>query len=68
MLEELKPCPFCGGKALIKSGTLWAGVREPIYTAHIMCVECEATSNDFIDLAREDGAHKKARLAWKWRV
>ena len=39
---ELKPCPFCGGKADVK--------HQPIYTGKgvcIFCTECKARSKFF---------------------
>ena len=68
MSEELKPCPFCGGQAKIVSLTAYTHSRDRIYAVYIECIECDARTKDFLDLEREDGAHKQARNAWNWRV
>lgn len=39
MSEELKPCPFCGGKAVIHVGD---GVR-------VICTVCESKTRTLID-------------------
>lgn len=35
-MEELKPCPFCGGEAKIFTPTI---------STYIMCKECKASTN-----------------------
>lgn len=39
MSEELKPCPFCGGKAVVHVND---GVR-------VMCTECGAKTKGLVD-------------------
>ena len=54
-MEELRKCPFCGGKAVIKHGII---SDDNIYIA---CVECDSCSGIF----HEEGA---AITAWNRRV
>jgi Lar family restriction alleviation protein len=35
---ELKPCPFCGGKAIVTNWGMWRG----------WCTECKATASDHL--------------------
>jgi len=36
MTEKLKPCPFCGGEALLKDDLEYFGAK-------VICLECGAT-------------------------
>ena len=36
-MEELKKCPFCGGKAIIKTNY---GFDEKVLSAFVYCEEC----------------------------
>lgn len=38
-MSELKPCPFCGGRAAWKQG---------IYTGYVMCLKCEVMGPNII--------------------
>lgn len=62
MSEELKPCPFCGGKAVVHVND---GVR-------VICRECETASKCLIDgysQGRPDGSAIKSVIkAWNRRV
>ena len=46
-MEELKPCPFCGGKAYIyyheNSSIYRSNIFRATYRAHISCDRCKAT-------------------------
>lgn len=39
MNDELKPCPFCGHKAALRSGRYLNG-EEKIGTVYIVCTQC----------------------------
>ena len=52
MANELKPCPFCGGKAEVRFMC-----RRP----YIMCVKCHAQTACY-------NIYKKAKEAWNKRV
>lgn len=39
MTIELKPCPFCGGKAELKI--------KDLYDVHIECIKCGCMTNTF---------------------
>lgn len=42
-MAELKPCPFCGGKArIIQSDPLLKGKKE-FFIYNVACLECSAT-------------------------
>lgn len=49
---ELKPCPFCGGRAF---------VHNPEYGYFVMCDRCKTSSNNFKD-------RDKAVNQWNRRV
>lgn len=38
-ITELKPCPFCGGRAF---------VHHPDYGYFVMCDRCKTSSNNFM--------------------
>jgi Lar family restriction alleviation protein len=66
MQNELKPCPFCGGKAEMLH---WrASVNgKTIYPYRVRCIECKtcvgSSSLKYITLTEED-----AREKWNRRV
>ena len=43
MMHELKPCPFCGHVAALRSGRYVMGEEKP-GTAHVVCTQCGATT------------------------
>ena len=55
---ELKPCPFCGGEAILFADTFDDG---KIFVVNAHCDSCGATGNDFHD-------EKQAIEAWNRRV
>lgn len=71
-MEELKPCPFCGGKGKIKAAskerigfTIWCECENCYAQAGGYCpnMEKEDTTIESIDSCR-----KKAVEAWNRRV
>lgn len=58
MNKELKPCPFCGGKAEI--------ISEETYSGHnlfwVECIECDCRTSDYED------NEKEAIESWNRRV
>ena len=58
-MNELKPCPFCGGKAR------WM-YRKPI--GWIMCKKCGASSATLSDNYEEADCQQEAIVAWNRRV
>ena len=46
MSEELKPCPFCGGEAvLIRKGSPFSRALE----FYVSCTSCEYTTRSFVN-------------------
>lgn len=44
-MEELKPCPFCGGKAAVKTGSNGVGNSGTFSQFHsVFCSKCGATT------------------------
>lgn len=42
---DLKPCPFCGGDAELK--TWWAGLGVRRYIHRVQCSKCRCNSGDW---------------------
>lgn len=61
MSEELKPCPFCGGEAVLREGTDNDGWKG--FTA-ITCVD---QKNPFCPSQWIEGSKKEAIEAWNRR-
>lgn len=57
-MDELKPCPFCGGKATIFSVEYWCMVE---------CTECGARSKNFAAFSTTE-AEQQAKKFWNRRV
>ena len=55
---NLKPCPFCGGKAIVEIGT-----KSKI----VFCIRCKARTNRFAEY-NEEKNEEKAVEAWNRRV
>ncbi len=60
MSNILKPCPFCGGKAMEYLH------HDKDYTAHIVCKECGASTQCFVGSDRY--VVRASRYAWNKRV
>ena len=58
-MTELKPCPFCGGKAELK--TFWGGFHIRRYINVVQCTSCRANSGEW-------KIKPKAIEAWNRRV
>jgi len=43
VMDELKPCPFCGHKSALRSGRYVTGEEKP-GTAHVVCTHCGSTT------------------------
>lgn len=65
--ERLKPCPFCGGKAIICQEVKWVGEKhiEPI---HISCIGCGIkTPKRLGDIGTEHNSEKLIEM-WNMRI
>lgn len=60
MIDEINPCPFCGGKAEIKTGNLGHITLQQF--AVVECTKCGATGEEVaesLDICATDEAIKK---------
>ena len=68
--EELKPCPFCGGKPLFYRSAI--GVRGEWYdTVFVQCWNCKVQTRDVVyDKTKhgEGGEYKEVADTWNNRV
>lgn len=74
MVDDLKPCPWCGGKAIVTRYPANCCLRygeKPEYIYHAICTQCDATApnGQFIDgwMNTEKEATAKAIEAWNKR-
>lgn len=58
---ELKPCPFCGGKAELKRDSILAGPR-----AYVKCKEC-GVETQRVDISLDYAAYEVAKQIWNCR-
>lgn len=64
-MEKLKPCPFCGGKAIIKR------FANPKHWYCVECEDCHCRTDGFVHNRREasDAENKEANaVVWNRRV
>lgn len=62
-MNELKPCPFCGGEAETKM-YLWgtnSQTGEPIWLYYVFCIKCNSMSDNVFQ------SKKDAINAWNRR-
>ncbi len=64
MEPELKPCPFCGGKAVINP--IDTGVFDDEYRASVGCMSCTCEIN--CDDPNPEEAERQAVKEWNTRV
>lgn len=65
-MKKLKPCPFCGGKAVVVSGTSDTNISRATFYIH--CVECKVSTETFIDGDRNLEALFAAMAVWNRRM
>lgn len=58
-MNDLKPCPFCGGKAKLI-------YRKPF--SAVQCTQCLSAANTCVDEYEEGDGRKKAIEAWNKRA
>jgi len=58
---EIKPCPFCGGEAIVSC------VGNFIFESRVMCEDCRA-STDWYGAASRERSTESAIAAWNRRV
>lgn len=65
-MEELKPCPFCGGKAKIAAATTRT---YPNHCKHYCyCSKCYSSGQSFADYNDDGSSLFKAIEAWNQRA
>lgn len=68
-MAELKPCPFCGGKAEIKLSSSAIAYMGSVYSCHIGCKECGlGLSENFVDMGLAGEIEEVLVEAWNRRV
>jgi hypothetical protein len=58
MTQELKPCPFCGGKAEVEKGRI-------LWRFRIRCTTC-GSGTDWLGQVMDCPTHPVTRLADRW--
>lgn len=72
-MNELKPCPFCGGKPYLETHHRAFIKAKTTRVAFVRCRECEARTQrfeltDFGRTSHSEEANKKAIEAWNRRA
>lgn len=69
MNEELKPCPFCGGKAELACDNTCGnkGSFNWVIISFVRCINCGAVGQKF-EINRKYSSDEKAIEAWNRRV
>lgn len=69
-MNELKPCPFCGGEAKIHKSTECWGHGEYVGYAVVKCCKCFATGMKIYDreMPNNETMERLAREAWNRRT
>lgn len=62
-MDKLKPCPFCGGEAAIRSTI--SGNRGSV---HCYCKKCSSSTKSFDDYESDGSFFFKAIEAWNRRT
>ena len=65
-MNELKPCPFCGGEASIRTGVTSSVPKVP--KAIVICQKCSASTDWFCDKGGNAEFVFEAIEAWNRRV
>lgn len=65
-MSDLKPCPFCGGKAKIVTSISMSLPKRP--TAYIGCEICRASTRIVLDLEWDGSFILKAIELWNERA
>jgi len=65
-IEELKPCPFCGGNAVLKPDNLYSQDTRNIHASWVTCSRCCIEGEHFIDRHDTD-CREQAIKAWNTR-
>lgn len=63
-MAELKPCPFCGGKAKMEKHSFWSDTTNA-FTNHTYGVQC---SKCFAQMRQFYVSEKQAARDWNRRV
>ena len=48
MSRELKPCPFCGGKAEVRTKYIEKETKDVPVSSYVRCTRCFAHSDEFL--------------------
>ena len=72
-MDELKPCPFCGGKPYLETRHRAFIKAQTTRVAFVRCTECEARTQRFElqafgHTSYSEEANKKAIEAWNRRA
>ena len=68
MSEELKPCPFCGGKVNITdviSPRLYTNIKDTAY--YVFCASCDLLLGFDMDFGGQFATEQEAIKAWNRR-